>query len=327
MPASRPSRLGLYLPFTLLALVCIAWSGFWFFAASKTGEVIDAAFIREARAGRDWTCPNRSVSGFPFRIEVTCDAPTFLSRIEGNAGSGRLARVRIQARAIDPTRAIATLTGPLTYSNSAGGAELNWTDAKTSLATDTKTLSEFAFDIQGLTISLTQGSQAPLIGGAHRVSMTLAQDGAIATPSGADYKFVSKIDGLTFGPLDAATGNSQPLNLEVQAIGTKIPLVQPRSAALFAEDWRLAGGALRIVLFDLGKGPMHIGFTGDAGIDETHRPTGKFDATFQGIDALASQFLGRGLAGFIKGGHLPMLLTGGKLYVGPIAVINLQPLY
>ena len=326
MPNSRPSRLGLYLPFTLLAIVCILWSGFWFYAASKTGEVIDAAFAREAKAGRDWTCPNRSVSGFPFRIEVTCEAPTFLSRVEGNDGSGSLARLGVQARAIDPTRAIATLTGPLTFKSAAGSADLNWTDAKTSVATDTKSLSEFSIDIQGLTVSLTQGTLAPIIGGAHRVSMTLAQDGT-PTPSGADYRFVSKIDGLTFGPLDAATGNSQPLDLEIQTVGTKIPLAPPRNPALFAEEWRLAGGALRIVLFDLKKGPMRISLTGNAGIDETHRPTGKFDATFQGTDTLAAQFLGRNIAGFVKGGHLPLLLTAGKLYIGPIPVMNLQPLY
>lgn len=323
---TRPSRLGLYIPFGILATICLIWSGFWFYAASKTGEVMDDAFAREARAGRDWTCPNRSVSGFPFRIEVTCATPTFTSRVEGRPGEGRLGALLVQARAIDPTRAIATLTGPLVLKNGVGSAEINWKDAKTSLSTDTVVLNEFSLDIQDLTASLTPDAGQAMLGGAHRVNVAIAQDGQ-RSAAAANYKIALKIDGLTLSQLDAASGNSQPLNLELQALAANVPLVPKRDWRVSAEEWRAANGSFKVIFFDLVKGPMRLGLSGDLGLDAGHYPTGRLDATFQGLDAIAGQFGAKSLAGLIRSGKLPMLLTNGKIYVGPLPLLTLTPIY
>ena len=322
----RPSRLGLYLPFGILAIVCLLWSGFWFYASAKTGELMDDAFAREAKAGRDWTCPGRSVSGFPFRIELICDAPTFVSRVEGRAGEGRLGRLLVQARAIDPTRAIATLTGPLVVKTVNAAAELNWNDAKMSLATDTAVINDFSLDVQGLTASVTNGSSQPVLGGAHRVSVAIGQDGPQA-PTAADYKIALKVDGLTLAQLDTATANAQPLNLEIQALAAKVPRLPNRDWRVSAEEWRSGNGTLKVILFDLVKGPMRLGLSGDLGIDAAHYPTGRLEASFQGLDAVAGQLGAKSLAGLVRSGRLPMLLSSGKLFVGPLPLANLTPLY
>jgi hypothetical protein len=84
------NRFGLYLPFIILGTLAAIWSGIWYYAASKTETVIIDTLIKEASQGREWACPNRRVSGFPFRIEVTCDSPTFISKQEDKAGLGNL---------------------------------------------------------------------------------------------------------------------------------------------------------------------------------------------------------------------------------------------
>ena len=72
----RGFRWGLYLPLILLALVVVGWSAFWFVARSLVGQGIDQA-MAEARARDDvWTCAERSISGYPFRIEVRCQDVT-----------------------------------------------------------------------------------------------------------------------------------------------------------------------------------------------------------------------------------------------------------
>ena len=170
------------------------------------------------------------------------------------------------------------------------------------------------------------GGEQPLLGGVHRFTLALVQDGPKSEKT-ADYKIGSKIEGFTFAPLDAASGNSSPLNLELQGIIAKAPLVPQKDWRNAVEDWRQAGGALKIILFDLVKGPMHLGLKGDVGLDESHRTNGKLEAAFQGLDTIAAQFGARNLAGFVKSGKLPMLMTNGKLYIGPLPVLNLAPVY
>jgi hypothetical protein len=67
----RPLWPVLILP-TLVVVLAAAWSAFWFYAASKVDENVDVWRAREAAAGRNYDCANRSVSGFPFRLEVRC---------------------------------------------------------------------------------------------------------------------------------------------------------------------------------------------------------------------------------------------------------------
>lgn len=59
------SRLWLYGPFALLAIFIVIWSAVWAFGARQVGQVLDGFIAREASRGRDWVCPQRSISGFP----------------------------------------------------------------------------------------------------------------------------------------------------------------------------------------------------------------------------------------------------------------------
>src|SRR5215470_16563738 len=69
----RHSRWRIFIAPALLLIAALAWSGFWFYAASQVDVQADAWRAREAKAGRIYDCAKRSVSGFPFRLEVTCE--------------------------------------------------------------------------------------------------------------------------------------------------------------------------------------------------------------------------------------------------------------
>ncbi len=60
----------------LVLVGALAWTAFWFFAASEVGVKADAWRAQEAKSGRIYDCANRSVAGFPFRFEIRCDAPS-----------------------------------------------------------------------------------------------------------------------------------------------------------------------------------------------------------------------------------------------------------
>jgi len=324
--SKNPNRWGLYLPFAALFLLCAVWSGFWYYTAGRIGDVMDEAFAREAKAGRDWSCPNRRLAGFPFRILLTCDAPRFVSHMQGRAGEGSLSGLAMEARAIDPTRAIAILTGPLTVEANGGTIIANWRDARSSVSTDTKRLNDFSLDIQGLTISASLPGQAPLEAKAERVNLNFAMEGLDKAGLG-QFKLAAKLEALSFAALDAMSGSADPVNLELQAVGSKVPPGIGPDWRLNLEAWRQAGGNLKIILFDLHKGATQLQLSGDVSLDDNHRPNGRLQASFQNLDRLIAQLGAGPMASMVRSGKLPMLLTDGRLFIGPVPLVKLPPLY
>ena len=105
----RRSRFWLYTPFVLLLLLAVAWSVAWFVIRSRTAEALDGWVAAEARAGREWTCGNRTIVGYPFRIEIVCDTLD-LKRGAVTAAFGRTEAV---AQVYQPRRVILEVAGPL----------------------------------------------------------------------------------------------------------------------------------------------------------------------------------------------------------------------
>ena len=72
LPSPRkPSRIGLYAPFILLVIAIIGWSGFWFWARGEAQARIDAGVADLQRAGYAVTWKERTLGGYPFRMDVT----------------------------------------------------------------------------------------------------------------------------------------------------------------------------------------------------------------------------------------------------------------
>src|SRR5215469_11499930 len=69
----RYRRWRIFIAPALVLIAAIAWSAFWFYAASQVDVQADAWRAREAKSGRAYDCAKRSVGGFPFRLEVHCE--------------------------------------------------------------------------------------------------------------------------------------------------------------------------------------------------------------------------------------------------------------
>src|ERR1700755_2143136 len=110
-PRRRPLW-GLFIAPVLLLIIAIAWSGFWFFAASQVDVQADAWRAREAQSGRDFDCAKRSVGGYPFRLEVTCAGASVAlkSQAAGQTATpvtAKLGQILVVAQVYDPKRVIA----------------------------------------------------------------------------------------------------------------------------------------------------------------------------------------------------------------------------
>ncbi len=319
-------RFGLYTPFIILGGIAAIWGGIWYYAASKTKAVIADSIMNEATHGRDWTCPNRRVSGFPFRIEVTCDAPTFTSKLEGKAGSGNLGGLSVQARITDPTRAIATLKSPLKFEAQGTIINLNWADAKTSLSGSNNSLNDFSLDMSQVSIAIKTPQGENIIAGANRININLAQD-ALDTPLSAPFKLLTKLEGVTFAPLDSLAGNAQPLNFEAQLRATHVPLKPNLDWRIMLDAWRDAGGTLSIALLDINKGIIHLDAKGNLALDEVRKITGKLSANFKGLNKLLENMNLNSLSSFASNNGVTLNFRNGKILLGPIPIGNLQAVY
>ena len=89
-PRRRPLWRLFIMP-VLLLIAAVAWSAFWFYAASQVDAKADAWRAQEAKSGRVYDCARRSVAGFPFRLEVRCDGAS-VSLVSQTAGQTRRRR-------------------------------------------------------------------------------------------------------------------------------------------------------------------------------------------------------------------------------------------
>ena len=139
----RRSRWPLYAVPAAVLLLAAGWSVFWFVAASRISTELDGWRDREARSGRVYDCAQRTVGGFPFRLEVHCNgagvslvsqtAEQTATRIPVTA---RLADIHVVTQIYDPTLIIAEFTGPVTFTDigQQPSAVANWTLGQASVA-------------------------------------------------------------------------------------------------------------------------------------------------------------------------------------------------
>jgi hypothetical protein len=131
--AARPSRRWrLFLPLALVLVLALGWSGFWFYASTRAQAELAAWNRREAAAGRELSCASQDFGGFPFRFELRCAAPQ-LALTKAHV-SLKAQDMHAAVQVYQPTLAIAEFTGPLAVADDHGQAvAVDWTLAQMSV--------------------------------------------------------------------------------------------------------------------------------------------------------------------------------------------------
>src|SRR5215470_186335 len=140
-PAPRRRPLwGLFIAPVLLAIAAIGWSAFWFYSASQVDVQAEAWRTREAKSGRVYDCADRSVGGYPFRLEIHCPAPSvsLVSQSADRAAgpiTAKLGEILVVAQIYDPKRVIAEFKGPATISDPSAQSSYvaNWKTGRSSV--------------------------------------------------------------------------------------------------------------------------------------------------------------------------------------------------
>ncbi|MDB5507831.1 MAG: hypothetical protein JWL93_300 [Hyphomicrobiales bacterium] len=294
------SRLGLYLPTSLLLLIAAAWSGFWFYSAQATNRALDDFVLREASQGRTWTCTDRRLGGYPFRLELRCAAVSIKSAEGGRPVDVRLGEVTVVAQIYNPKLVLAEATAPLDVVVDQTSSRVEWEALRISLRLA-------GSELQRLSLSATALRATPSPGApeaefrAQNAELHLRPD--FAQGAGA-LDVALAATGAVVPALDQAIGSTDPANLEVSGV-VKGLTAKPRGDWKEAvEAWRLGGGQVEIATARLVKGPFQAEAAGVLDLDDERRMRGKLDASAVGAGPLMSRW------GISSGNKLQQALGG-----------------
>lgn len=333
----RRSRLGLYAPFILLILLAAGWSGFWFYVHGRTVAEIDRTLAREAERGRTWTCNNRSVGGFPFRIEVRCASLALTSTRWGDAVRVETGPALAVGQIYSPGLVILEATSPARVSLPEGRSlDLTWKQLDASLAW--RDPQRFALVAAEPNATLTVPGQANENWRAAALEVHLRRNpDRPATDQAVDIALSAK--GTVLPVIDALLGTTDTGTIDLQATLTQSDAFRQGFNPDALESWRNGNGVLDVTRLAATKGAARIDGSGQLRLDPTHHVGGDLQLAAAGIEQIGGVRIGNllgGLGGLLGGrGNAsappgltplpPVSLREGRVFLGPIR-LPLKPL-
>ena len=338
----RRSRFWLYTPFVLLLLAAVAWSVAWFVIRNRAGEALDGWLQAEARGGRQWTCQDRRIGGYPFRIEIVCNA---LSLKQG-AVTASFGRVEAVAQIYQPRRVVAEIDGPLRATDGRVTVQGQWDLLQASVHLAPGGLQRASVAARAPRIAFAGLAPTEIATSGQSLELHLRPNPSRVAERAYDAAF--SIRQARVPALDNLVGGAELTDLDGDVTFTQAEGFRGRPAAVELERWRTAGGQLDVLMLAIAKGPRRMEAKGNLRLDEAHRPVGDLNVAAAGLDGLLGNVTGNRTGGALLGALLgqgprapadgaksqltplpPLRLQGGFLSLGPFVIpnIRLQPLY
>ncbi|WP_316231163.1 DUF2125 domain-containing protein [Bradyrhizobium sp. SZCCHNR1051] len=285
-PPRRRSRWGLFIAPVLLLIAAVAWSAFWFFAASQVDVQADAWRAREAKSGRVFDCANRSVAGFPFRLEVRCTDPNvaLFSQAAGTPlMNAKLDEILVVAQVWDPKRVIAEFKGPAMIADGRGPASfsVNWRVGEASVRGLPGPPQRADLVFEQPTIDRIEGNNAVPAARADHAEL----HGRVAEGSPSDHPVLETALQIANGSIQGSHPLlAEPFNTDVQARVTGLKDFRPKPWPERFREIQAAGGHVEIVQSRIQQGELlavaagTLSLTANGGID------GEVQMTVAGIE-------------------------------------------
>jgi hypothetical protein len=284
-PRRRPLWRLFIMP-ALLLVAAVAWSGFWFYAASEVGVRADAWRAREAKSGRVYDCGKRSVAGFPFRLEIRCDdaSVSLLSQTAAAAPfTAKLGEILVVAQIYDPKRLIAEFKAPATISDSGQPPSMmvNWSKGRSSVYGLPAVPQRVSLVFDDPSIDRVNGSVQTPLARAKIVEL----HGRIADGSPADHPVIEAVFQIGGGsvqevhPLLAA-----PFDADVRTKLTGLKDFSPKPWPERFREIQAADGHVEIVQSRIQQGDLIAIAAGTLGLNASGRIDGELQMTVAGIE-------------------------------------------
>jgi hypothetical protein len=274
----------------LLLIAAAAWSAFWFFAASQVDVRAEAWRAQEAKSGRVYDCANRSVAGFPFRLEVRCDGAsvTLLSQTAEQAAtrasiSARLGEILVVAQVYDPKLLIAEFTAPATISDRGGPPSMmvNWSKARSSVVGLPAVPQRASIMFDDPSIDRVEGSaRAPLAGAKH-----IELHGRLVEGSVRDHPMIETVLQIAGGSVQGLHPLlAEPFDADVRTMLSGLKDFSPKPWPERFREIQAAGGHVEIVQSRIAQGDVIAVAAGSLGLSANGRLDGELQMTVAGME-------------------------------------------
>lgn len=339
---SRASRWGLFLPFIVFGLICLGWTAYWFIARSVVLSGIDREIEQAAARGDSWTCANRSVAGYPFRLEISCDSLALARTASAGVVAFRTGPLLVIGQPMTPHHVIIQTQGPATGRLADGTAfEARWDRLEASRRAPGGELERFSLDSRKPVVVIGPQTPQPVTLSAQQLEFHLVRNPTRAAQERALDAFL-KVTQLASAQLDTLLGDQNPSDIEIQAVIGRADLLAHGLAPVAIEQWRQQQGKIEFPQAVLKKGVKRIEAKGQLTLDEQRRIAGRIEPAVANLDQIAGIRLRGGAMDFMsalagRGGPaadglrpLPALeMKEGRIALGPLRIpaLRLDPLY
>lgn len=331
-----------FIPGAVLLTIVAGWSVFWFFVSRQTGSAVTNWMAQEAKLGRNWSCPDQKIGGYPFTVVVSCSNLLFQGEILGKPSTGTVRGFQATAPLLRNDNLLAKIDPPFTAKTSDGlfDISIRWDEFYVELEGPPTAYERVALAGTKVRVDGKAGPMDP-------VEAVLDQFNSTVTRSSDRhdnaYDFKLSVNNGSIPALNGFLGSQQPIEMELGGTISQAKAGGAETLADFLEKWRLAKGHLDITTARLASGDTYFDAKGGLALDEDHRAEGKFDASFAGFENAFRQLnvdpgviaAGQLLSGFLgkRGGtpgrlNLPVTFSGGFVSIGPVHTsIQIPPLY
>lgn len=259
-------------------LVVLAWSGAWLFIAGQVRQQIDALALADGETNPRLTCGTLTVSGYPFRFDVECDA---LALTSGDLLVSAPA-LRASVMVYKPNHLIASAIGPVEIADAFTGMkqEVSFKDIEGSFRLESWRIERFSILANEVAwkdklFGDTLIAQSPHVE-LHLLDIPEQHDATTHRASLAGYL---KIDSIAAPTIQLADTNAE-VELEMSALPDDI---RNWGAVPFLPDWQQAGGKLTISGIRANDSTADLNATGELSLDAQGYPTGKIDIDSKGV--------------------------------------------
>jgi hypothetical protein len=283
----RRSLWRLFIMPVLVLVAALAWSAFWFYAASKVDETADAWRAREAKSGRIYDCAKRSVAGFPFRFEVSCSGAS-VALVSQTAGApqapitARLSEILVVAQVYDPKLLIAEFAAPATISGSDQlSLMVNWSKARSSIVGLPAIPQRAAIVFDDPAIDRINASvQTPLARAKH-----VELHARLADSSAQDHPVIETVLQIAGGSLrELHPLLAEPFDADGRTLLSGLKDFSPKPWPQRLREIQAAGGHVEIVQSRIAQGDLIAVAAGTLGLNASGRIDGELQMTVAGIE-------------------------------------------
>ena len=285
-PRRRPLWRLFIMP-ALLVVAAAAWSAFWLYAASEVGVRADAWAAQEAKSGRVYACGKRSVAGYPFRLEVTCDDAS-VALVSQTAGAqapftARLSEIMVIAQIYQPKLLIAEFKAPATLADHGQppSMKVSWTTGQSSVVglPDVPERASIVFD--NPSIDRVNGPVATPLARASRVELhgRLAEGSAKNNPV---IETALKISGGSVQEVHPVLAAAFDADIDTKLTGLKD--FSPKPWPERFRELQAAGGHVEIVRSRIQQGDLISVAAGTLTLNAQGRIDGELQMTVAGIE-------------------------------------------